>query len=171
MKKFTSNKVAGVLAGLLFVVGIAVIMNNPPVAPQAMAQAVGIGGTSAVFQVNAADACMNPTIAKVSAVVNITTATTTALSPVVVGKAQYVCSVRASIAGAQTFTFVTGTGTNCGTGTVTTTGAIAATGATNGAIDLLPNGMTSMISPKGGQVCITTTTTGSTQGIAVLAEQ
>jgi hypothetical protein len=36
---------------------------------------------------------------------------------------------------------------------------------------LLPNGMSSMISPKGGEVCVTTSTTGSLQGIIVLAEQ
>ena len=111
--KITSNRVAGVFAGLVFCAAVCIIVSNPPVLQISRAQAVGISNLAAVFQVNASDACLNPTIAKVSAPVSISTATTTTLTPAVSSRAQYLCGLRVSAAAAQTVTLVTGSGTNC----------------------------------------------------------
>lgn len=48
---------------------------------------------------------------------NMTTATTTEIAPLVASRTIYICSVVAQAGGTTTMTFQRGTGTNCGTGT------------------------------------------------------
>lgn len=102
------------------------------------------------------DACQNPTVKKASAVLNISTATTTALVSAVAGKVVYLCSFNFSTGGtAPTYTFKTGTQitTACDTSAASLTGAITPTSGT-----LLASVFTGtqMQSISGGQLCLTT---------------
>lgn len=116
----------GVITALL-VLSLLTFISGPAV-HQAFAQA---GPSSwSLFSTAAAnsDPCQNPSVVKLSAKLNISTATTTEVVAPVAGKSIYVCRVLASVVGTSpTITFTSGTkvSTACDTNPVTLTGAVA----------------------------------------------
>ena len=119
-----------------------------------------------------ADPCQDPMIAKSSAVINIGEAATTYIVTTSTTKVIYVCGFTASLAGTTpTVTFLSGThtSTDCDTGAVTLSGAFKPT--SGGMIALTGQGSI-MKSGAGGQICATTTGTGSSfQGIMSYVQQ
>lgn len=124
-------------------------------------------GPSASYQLynGFADPCQSAAAAKTSAVVNITTATTTELAIAPVGKKVYFCSLSTTTTGTPTFTFKTGTKvTNaCDTSAVTVSGAYAPPA---GSFNIGGDG-TKLTTPVASELCLTSTGTPSLQGIAV----
>lgn len=118
------------------------------------------------------DLCQNSNITKTTAVVNISSATTTALVPAVAGKTTYLCTFNASVVGTTpTLLFLTGTQTTtaCDTAPVNLSGTIAIVSTTFVDID---NVASSFISATGGQLCVTTGGTApSVQGVIIYVQQ
>lgn len=118
------------------------------------------------FPVSAAaalDPCLNPSIAKANAIINITTAATTQLVALSASTIVYVCSINMTISQvvttANTIKFVYGTGASCGTGTTDITGAFGSGGVTAG-LPLVVNagyGGTVFKNIAGNALCATTT--------------
>jgi len=71
------------------------------------------------------DPCQNPSVAKSSVSVAISTATTTQLVALTTGKIVYACGFSASFGASTTAQFAYGTGSACGTGTTALTGVFA----------------------------------------------
>jgi len=71
------------------------------------------------------DPCKNPAASTSSAVINVSSATTTQLVALAAGKSVYVCQVTMSGGSAATAVLEYGTGSSCGTGTTALTGALA----------------------------------------------
>lgn len=119
---------AGIGIAAAMVVVALISMMTPPAIHQALAQ---VGPTGLQLVQTAAfpsDPCQNPSIAKLSAKLNISTATTTEIVAPVAGKSIYVCRVLASVVGTTpTVQFTSGTkvSTACDTNPVTITGAVA----------------------------------------------
>jgi hypothetical protein len=118
------------------------------------------------------DPCQTSGSFKSSKSIQITTATTTQLIPLVAAQGIYVCggylAVGSSATSAATAQFEYGTGASCGTGTVTLTGLLGTQTATAG-IDAQPvplsGGVTNFSTPQGDALCIVTAgTTVSVQG-------
>lgn len=126
------------------------------------------------FATTAVDPCASPSTAKLSAVINISTATTTALVAPVASQVVYVCSFSMTISQvvttANTIKFVRGTGATCGTGTADLTGAFGTGGVTAAAPIVVASGAGAM-QFKGNAsdgVCATTTIGGSAAFTGVL---
>lgn len=106
--------------------------------------------------------CIQAVAAFNTKVINISTATTTEIVPLVVGRSIYVTSWDAISSIAGTMKFVYGTGTNCGTGTTDITGTYAFGAST---VFSKGNGMGSVISvPMSNAICITSASTINVQG-------
>jgi hypothetical protein len=126
-----------------------------------------------------ADPCFNPNNAKSSAVINISTATTTSIVAAVAGATVYVCDFVITISQvattANTLKFVTGTGATCGTGTTDLTGAFGAGGVTAAAPIVIASASTgtTIKSVVGGGICATTTigATASFVGVLIYVQQ
>jgi uncharacterized lipoprotein YbaY len=130
-----------------------------------------IGSLTLTVQ-NVGDPCQNPNVTKLSAVVNIASATTAAIVSNVTGKAVYVCDYGVTLAGTSPtaqFKYGTQTTTACDTGAVLLTGVMAPTAG-------------SFVSPGHGgdhfhtavsqQLCATVTGTGpSVQGWLTYVQQ
>ena len=93
--------------------------------PTAGLISVSFSPAQVVAQANYGDPCKNPNIVTSSAVINVSSATTTQLVALSAGKAIYVCQATASGGSAATALFEYGTGSSCGTGTTALTGAMA----------------------------------------------
>jgi len=115
------------------------------------------------------DPCQSPGATKSSAIVAITTATTTQLVALSGTKSVYVCGFNATVAAAQTLTFEYGTGSSCGTGTTALTGAFAP--ATGTPLNIGGGEATAITAPSGNALCVVSTTTGSTQGVLTYVQQ
>jgi hypothetical protein len=137
----------------------------------AQAQA-GPGVTVAIYTVGS-DYCQNPSIAKTSVAVNISSATTTELVAASAGKKVYLCKFNASVAGtAPTIIFKTGTkvSTACDTTPTSLTGTYAIT--TGTVLDLSGAPGVTMQSIVSGELCLTSGGTGpSIQGVAVYVQR
>lgn len=119
---------AGIAVAAFLVIITMVCLLTPPSQHQMFAQ-VGPSGLNLV-QTAAfpSDPCQNPSVVKLSAKLNVTTATTTEIVAPVAGKSIYVCRVLASVVGTSpTVQFESGTkvSTACDTNPVTITGAVA----------------------------------------------
>ena len=119
-----------------------------------------------------ADPCQDPSIAKSSAVINVGTATTTKIVDTSALTVVYVCAFEASLVGTTpTVKFVKGTHTSadCDTGAVELSGAMDPT---TGSLLRGGFGGTGMKTSAGGQLCATTTGTGSSfQGFLSYVQQ
>ena len=116
------------------------------------------------------DPCANPNVAKSSAAVNITSATTTQLVPVSATKTIYVCNLTASMMGTlPTLYLEYGTSTTC-VGTTALTGVFAPT---SGSVLSLGWGGTVVTVAATNGLCIVTTGTGSPsfQGVLTYVQQ
>lgn len=132
------------------------------------------GTTTIAFAATAADPCLNPNLAKSSAVINISTATTTALVAPSGVLTVYVCSYSMTISQvvttANTLKFVRGTGATCGTGTADLTGAFGTGGVTAAAPIVVTSGTggTQFKGNANDGVCATTTIGASAAFTGVL---
>lgn len=119
---------------------------------------------------NVVDPCQSSSIAKSSAVINIASATTTALVALSGTTTVYVCgwSFTAAVGTAATYQFEYGTGATCGTGTTVLTGAMIG----NAGPLTMPVGATIIRTPAGNAVCMLTAGTGpSAQGVLTFVQQ
>lgn len=103
---------------------------------------------------------------KLSAPINITTATTTTLVPLVTGKTVYPCGMALEIStvasSTATVTFEYGTGASCGTGTNAVTGALSSSAAAgSGPITFTQGGYTIWALPSANALCALSTGTAS----------
>jgi hypothetical protein len=137
--------------------------------------------TSTVTLANTAgtgDPCQNPSVAKSSAAIAISSATTTQLVGLSGSTVVYVCGFLASAtAGTNpSLQFEYGTGSSCGTGTTVLTGAMA-TGVTvsataPGPIFADPRGATAFKTAAGNALCaVTAGTTPNFQGYVTFVQQ
>jgi hypothetical protein len=113
------------------------------------------------------DPCINPNVLKTSAVVNITTATTTQLVAISGTTSVYVCGFYGTqvVGTAATYTWEYGAGSTCGTGTTALSGAIIGGGFT-------PPTMAGMHTIAGQALCVLTGgTSPSMQGTLVYVQQ
>jgi hypothetical protein len=157
-------------AGLILAVFVLfTVFSNTPMVQKAYGQ-VGIGNTAPVMIISASaknDPCEAPWASKSSFVVNIGSATTTALASATAGKVVYACSFKATVSGTTpTVVFKTGTQVSgaCDTSTASISGTYAITSGT--LVELLTPPLNSMQSITGGQICATTGGTGpSVQGL------
>ncbi len=125
------------------------------------------------------DPCSNPSNTKASAVVNITSATTTQLVPVSGTTSIYICggsfSIAPSATSADTATIEYGSGTNCGTGTTALTGAYGAGDLTTATGPLMVNLFSSgvvAVAPSGKALCLLSAGTAvNIQGIISYVQQ
>jgi hypothetical protein len=125
------------------------------------------------------DPCEFSGALKSSVPINITTATTTQLVPLVAGKAVYVCGASFTIAPsgttADTILFEFGTGASCGTGTTALTGAFGAGDltTTTGVVPVtLADPGVSMTAPAGNALCaVSAGTTVNIQGVLQFVQQ
>lgn len=124
------------------------------------------------------DPC-NSTLLKSSVPINIVTATTTQLVPLLSGATISVCGVSMTIAPsattADTATFEYGTGVNCATGTTVLTGAIGAGDVTTAAPPLFvsfADPASTMRTPAGQALCLVSAgTTVNIQGVLTYVQQ
>lgn len=118
------------------------------------------------------DPCENPNVVTVTAGINISTATTTAIVAAVAGKSIYLCSFNATANGTTpAFTFIAGTQTStpCDTGASTLSGAFAPTAGSF--VSLTSQGII-LKTAASQQLCLTSGgTTPSIQGIISYAQQ
>lgn len=93
------------------------------VAAASTAAAAADKGLVVAVSPNGGDPCANPTVAKSSVALNISSATTTALVAAVASQVVYVCGFNASLTGtAPSLRLQYGTGGTCGSGTTNLTG-------------------------------------------------
>lgn len=124
------------------------------------------------------DPC-NPSYPKNSVPINITTATTTQLVPLLLGATVSVCGVSITIApsgtAADAATFEYGTGASCGTGTTALTGAFGAGDLTTAAPPLFvtfADPGTTFKTPAGQALCLLSAgTTVNIQGVLTYVQQ
>ena len=134
------------------------------------------GTTNAVQIVSTVgDPCENPSVAKSSAVIAFSTATTTALVALSSGKVIYLCAWTISMSSGTTPTLLFKTGTQttnpCDTGTVNLTGTMALP-TTSGTFITVGAGHTMFQTPASFQLCITTAGTSPTgNGWATFVQQ
>ena len=116
--------------------------------------------TAASSPLSANDPCQSSAVAKQSAVVNISSATTTELVAASAGLRVYVCGFYASAAGTSptmVFEYGTKSSTACDTGATALTGTIAA----STTIPLeLASGLTNFATPQGKELCALSAGTG-----------
>lgn len=125
------------------------------------------------------DPCIASSVAKVSAIVNITTAATTQLVALSGTTVIYVCdfvlSISQVVTTANTLRFVYGTGASCGTGTTNLTGDFGAGGVTAGIPIVLASSSTGTTfkTAAGNALCATTAIGGSGffQGVVTYIQQ
>jgi len=125
------------------------------------------------------DPCMSSSVLKSSSVINVTSATTTALVAVSGTKSVYVCGLSITIApsatSADTATIEYGSGTACATSPTALTGAFGAGDLTTAAPPLfvtLADPGTSMTAPSGNGICLLSAgTTVNIQGIVQWVQQ
>lgn len=139
----------------------------------------GAGALYVAAAPNAQDACNSSGTFKSSAIINISTATTTQLVALSGSTVVYVCSFAMTISQvvttANTIKFVYGTGSNCGTGTTDLTGAFGTGGIT--AAPPITVSMTSsgsiLRTAVGNALCATTTIGGSASfsGVVTYVQQ
>jgi len=164
MNKFFNN--LGLTAGFCMVALALAVMLAPP---QVLSQAVGLGNSSVITIAASGDPCENMSLPKVSAIVSISTATSTEIfAPSTnaitgVGRVIYACSAKFSFGGAQGISFETGTAASCASPTVRT-GVFAIAAASN-PLELLTPPLNAFQSAKGGDLCIVTTGTGAVNGL------
>lgn len=128
---------------------------------------------------NTADPCFNAAAAKSSAIIAVTTATTTQLVALSGTTAIYVCSYSLTISQVvttpNTIKFVYGTGASCGTGTTNLTGILGDGGVTAASPLAVVSGPGNNIfkTPAGQALCVTTTIGGSAsfQGVVTYVQQ
>ncbi len=115
---------------------------------------------------SSADPCLiSP---KASAVIAISTATTTSLVAASAGKAVYVCGFAASIGATTTVQFETGTGAACVTTQTALTGVFAP--GTGTVLSLSGEG-TKLTAPAGQPLCAVSTGTGGINGVLTYVQQ
>lgn len=110
-----------------------------------------------VFIYPTGDLCQNPNVVKSSAVVNISTATTTELVAASAGKKVYLCSFHTSTGGTTPtiqFKYGTKTTTACDTGATNLSGAFAPPSATM--FSLTGASGTLLSTPAANELCATT---------------
>lgn len=140
------------------------------------------GGTvtgTAIVTTNGRDPCISSDVAKVSAAINITTATTVQLVAPNASTVVYVCAFTMTISQvvttANTLKFVRGTGATCGTGSADMTGTYGAGGVTAAAPIVVTSGVGSTIFKTNAAdgLCVTTTIGGSAsfQGLLTYVQQ
>lgn len=123
----------------------------------------------AAISPNGADPCMNPSVAKSSAAIDISSATTTALVAASASKVVYVCGFSVTAAGTNpTLKFEYGTGGTCGSGTTATTGTYAPTAGTH--IAYASGGM-AFSGAASNEICAVTGGTPSVQGVLTYVQQ
>lgn len=125
---------------------------------------------------NSVDPCQSSSIAKQSAVINITSATTTSLVAISGTTSIYVCGFAVSFGSTvspDTIQFEYGTGATCGTGTTVLTGALNTSGLLTGSITYGGAGQTIFKTPAGQRLCaVSTVGTGpSIQGVLTFVQQ
>jgi hypothetical protein len=125
--------------------------------------------SGSVSIVNSGDPCLNPSVAKSSASVAISTATTTSIVAVSGTKAIYVCGFAASTGLSDTLQFEYGTGASC-TGTHALTGVMATDATVANYLVLGSNG-TLFTAPASNGVCIVSTGTGGINGVLFYVQQ
>jgi len=128
-------------------------------------QAVTCSGCT--FTPSSVDPCQSPSIAKSSAPINITTATTTQIVGLVSGKTIYPCAISVqenSNTGNITYQWEYGTGSACGTGTAALSGPFATDNSQIASQSL--GGLTLMAIPVSNALCLVTTgTPGTNAGV------
>ena len=145
-----------------------------PLAVNANGQLVTVGAATSVN-----DPCASSGVTKSSAVINISTATTTALVPVSGSTSVYVCGFSATISQvvttANTLQFEYGTGTACASGPTVLTGAYGAGGVTAGApLFIAEDGHGTIFkSPASNGICAVTTigASGNFAGVLSFVQQ
>lgn len=129
----------------------------------ALAFCSSVLGQSAPIGAVVPDPCLSPAVTKTSAVINVTTATTTQLVALAASQSIYVCEFTLTISQvvttANTIKFVYGTGASCGTGTTDLTGAFGTGGVTAAAPIVVASGTTanSFKTAASNALCVTTT--------------
>jgi hypothetical protein len=119
------------------------------------------------------DPCGGNGVAKNSAVINVSSATTTRIVTGTATAQIYVCGYHFTMAGAiETIAFEYGTGGTCGTGTTTLTGALADT-ATSDLTVAYGGGEMEILKPVpvSNDLCVVTTGTVSIQGVVTYVQQ
>lgn len=127
----------------------------------------------------AGDPCIATNLPKLSAVVNVTTATTTQLVALSGTTIIYVCDYNFTISQVvttpNTIKFVYGTGASCGTGTVNLTGLFGDGGVTAAAPIVIASSSTGTTfkTAAGNALCVTTAigATASFQGVITYLQQ
>lgn len=128
----------------------------------------------ALVSTSGRDPCMSSDVAKVSAIINISTAATTSLVSPSASTVVYVCAFTMTISQvvttANTIKFVRGTGATCGTGTADLTGAFGAGGVTAAPPLTVATGTghTLFKTAAADGLCATTTIGGSASFVGVL---
>jgi hypothetical protein len=137
--------------------------------PTAGTITVSFSPAKAVVAANFGDPCKNPNVATSSAVINVSSATTTQLVALAAGKSIYVCQATASGGSAATALFEYGTGSSCGTGTTALTGAMALSASQP--VSLGWGGLL-VAAPVGNALCLVTGGTVTTaQGLISYVQQ
>lgn len=166
MKNFTSNKVAGFIAGLVLAFALGILIMSPPMAKQAFGQ-VGITGFSFVLPPGAPpDPCASLGTAKLSTTIGVASSTTTELVAATANKTVFVCLVNGSLSGTTpTFTMLTGTkvSTACDTTPSNRSGAYLPT--TGAMVNIGSGASTAFKSILGGEICVTTGATTNYNGL------
>jgi hypothetical protein len=118
------------------------------------------------------DPCQTAGALKQSKIINIASATTTQLVPLVAGQSVYVCGGGVTMVGAaQTLALEYGTGASCGTGTTLLTGAMADGAASDIWLPIGGGSATSFSTPSGNALCAVTTGTVGQQGYLTYVQQ
>lgn len=143
--------------------GTVVANLQPTLAPLVLPDLNSI--TSDTFSAAMADPCENPNVAKSSAVIAFSSATTSALVALSSGKVIYVCAFTISMTSGTTPTLLFKTGTQttnpCDTGTVNLTGTMALP-TSSGTFITVGAGHSMFQTPASFQLCITTAGTSPT---------
>jgi hypothetical protein len=161
----------GLTAGIITIAALLLAMLT--VAPGRQTEAQGLINTQIVDYAAGNDPCQNPLIAKSSASIAITSATTTKLVAASTGKKVYVCGVKATIAGTTPtieFEYGTKVSTECDTGATALTGAFAPTAGS--ILGIGDGGQVQFQTIASNELCaVTTGTSPSFQGFLVYVQQ
>jgi hypothetical protein len=109
-----------------------------------------------------------PVITTASAVINISSATTTKLVSGITGQRIYPTAISVDVAGANVLTFEYGTGTNCGTGTTAITGPYTLTSGVP--LHIGSGSAPVLIIPPGNDLCVVTAATAAAGGFVAYAQ-
>jgi hypothetical protein len=135
-----------------------------------------IGTVGITNTIGSGDPCLNPSVAKISAPISVSSAATTSIIPVSGAKSFYTCDFQITVTGllttAASAQFEYGSGASCSS-PVALTGTMQGQAIVGSTITLGPSGYgTQFVAPSGTGICLVTTgTSPSFQGYIVGVQQ